>query len=136
MLSHFYRPQRSWGKVIFSQASVILFTGGGVVSQHALQVVSQHALQQVSGGRYPSMPCRCPGPHPGGKFRGIWPDGGVCRPTPKGEVEGDLAGGCLLPGGCLLLGGSGDPPGRLLLWAVRILLECILVASRIKKSRD
>ena len=24
-----YRPQRSWGKVIFSQASVILFTGGG-----------------------------------------------------------------------------------------------------------
>ena len=23
----FYRPQRSWGKVIFSQASVILFTG-------------------------------------------------------------------------------------------------------------
>ena len=25
---HFYRPQRSWGKVIFSQASVILFTGG------------------------------------------------------------------------------------------------------------
>ena len=26
-----YRPQRSWGKVIFSQARVILFTGGGVV---------------------------------------------------------------------------------------------------------
>ena len=25
---HFYRPQRSWGKVIFSQASVILSTGG------------------------------------------------------------------------------------------------------------
>ena len=25
-----YRPQRSWGKVIFSQASVILSTGGGV----------------------------------------------------------------------------------------------------------
>ena len=24
----YYRPQRSWGKVIFSQASVILFTGG------------------------------------------------------------------------------------------------------------
>ena len=24
-----YRLQRSWGKVIFSQASVILFTGGG-----------------------------------------------------------------------------------------------------------
>ena len=29
-LVYFYRPQRSWGKVIFSQASVILLTGGGV----------------------------------------------------------------------------------------------------------
>ena len=27
---HFYRPQRSWGKVIFSQASVVLLTGGGL----------------------------------------------------------------------------------------------------------
>ena len=27
----FYRPQRSWDKVIFSQASVILFTGGGLL---------------------------------------------------------------------------------------------------------
>ena len=27
---HFYRPQRSYGKVMFSQASVILFTGGGL----------------------------------------------------------------------------------------------------------
>ena len=30
--------------------SVILLTGGGVLSQHALQVVSQPALQQVSRG--------------------------------------------------------------------------------------
>ena len=30
----FYHPQRSWGKVIFSQASVILFTGGSA-SLHA-----------------------------------------------------------------------------------------------------
>ena len=29
-VSYFYRPQRSWGKVILSQASVILSTGGGV----------------------------------------------------------------------------------------------------------
>ena len=43
----------------------------GVVSQHALQVVSQHALQQVSGGLYPCMPRRSPGPHPGGKLRGL-----------------------------------------------------------------
>ena len=60
--------------------SVILFTGG--VSQHALQVVSQHALQQVSRGWYPSMPCRFPGPHPGGKLRGL--ARGVSRPTPRG----------------------------------------------------
>ena len=29
----YYRPQRSWGKVIFSQASVILLTEGGVSDQ-------------------------------------------------------------------------------------------------------
>ena len=95
----FYHPQRSWGKVIFSQASVILFTGGELLSQHALQMVSQHALQQVLGGRwYPSMPCMFPGPHPRGKFRGIWSrptakgevEGIWSRPTAKGEVEGDL----------------------------------------------
>ena len=33
-------------KVMFLHVSVILFTGGLVVSQHTLQVVSQHALQQ------------------------------------------------------------------------------------------
>ena len=32
-------------KVMFLHMYVILFTGGGVLSQHALQVVSQHALQ-------------------------------------------------------------------------------------------
>ena len=33
-LQFYYRPQRSWGKVIFSQASVILLTGGSA-SVHA-----------------------------------------------------------------------------------------------------
>ena len=46
-----YRLQGNWGKVMFLHVCVILFTGGGVLSQHALQVVSQHALQQVSWGR-------------------------------------------------------------------------------------
>ena len=32
---HFYRPQRSWGKVMFLQVSVILFTGGLSASVHA-----------------------------------------------------------------------------------------------------
>ena len=68
-----YRPQRSWGKVIFSQVSVILLTGvgcypaciaggipaclaaglrgGGVGAIPAcIAGVSQHALQQGSGG--------------------------------------------------------------------------------------
>ena len=47
-----------------------------------------------------------PGPQPRGKLRGIW-----SRPTPKGEVEGDLAKGDVpAPGGwCLLRGRCGDP---------------------------
>ena len=57
-----------------------------------------------------------PGPHPRGKLRGIW-----SSPTPKGEVEGDLVG---VP----TLGEVWDPPWQLLLWAVCILLECILVS--------
>ena len=32
---YFYRPQRSWGKVMFLQASVILLTGGMSASVHA-----------------------------------------------------------------------------------------------------
>ena len=80
-----------------------------------------------------------PGPHPRGKLRGIW-----SRPTPKGEVEGDLPRGCLLWGGCLVPGGACsrgcllrgglvlggclvETSRRLLLRVVRILLECILV---------
>ena len=52
-----------------------------------------------------------PGPQPRGKLRGIW-----SRPTPKGEVEGDLAKrvpapreGSALGGACSRRGG-GDPP--------------------------
>ena len=32
LIAHFYCPQGSWGKVIFSQASVILFTGSVCLS--------------------------------------------------------------------------------------------------------
>ena len=48
MLSH-YHPQRSWGKVIFSQVSVILFTGG---------------LPQCMLGYHPPPPTPGPGRHP------------------------------------------------------------------------
>ena len=71
---YIYRPQRSWGKVIFSQASVILSTAGGSWSR--------------GGGAWSWV-----------GWGGAWSWG--------------------VPGG--------DPPGRLLLRAVRILLECILV---------
>ena len=64
----YYRPQTKFAKIIFLHVTLILSTGG-VVSQHALQVVSQHTLQVSGGG--PSMPCRSPGPHPGGKLRGL-----------------------------------------------------------------
>ena len=40
---YFYRPQRSWGKVMFLHVSVILFTGGWYPSMHCRW--------------YPSMPC-------------------------------------------------------------------------------
>ena len=55
-IPHLYRPQRSCGKVMFSQASVILFTGGG-------GVYAQHAL-----GQTPPLPGRHPpGRHPLGR---------------------------------------------------------------------
>ena len=76
-----YRPQRSWGKVMFLHVCVILIIWGE------------------------SAPRLVPGPG-GYCSRG-------CVPGPEG-VPG--------PGG-----GCGDPPWRLLLRAVRILLECILV---------
>ena len=78
----------------------------GVVSQHALQVVSQHALQVSRGGS--------PGPHPGGKWRGL--AGGVPRPMPGGSIP------------ACTKADPHPPPlhGRLLLRAVRILLDCIL----------
>ena len=60
-----YRPQRSWGKVMFLQVSVILSTGGCYPSMHCRW--------------YPSMPCsRSPGGMPG--------PGGV--PGPRGSGPG------------------------------------------------
>ena len=80
---YFYRPQRSWGKVIFSQESVILFTwGDGGVWSWGVWSWGGSACS----GRVPA---------PGGLVLG-WPalgdvcsGGQVSRPTPKGEVEGN-----------------------------------------------
>ena len=83
------------------------------------------------GGCYPSMPCsRSPGGAipaclaggiPACLAAGLW-GGGVPAPGVGGvclQGEGVCSGGGVVP--------DRDPPGRLLLRAVRILLECILV---------
>ena len=68
---------------------------------------------------------------------GSWSQAGVCFQGVPGP------GGCLLPGGCLVPGGvcsggmpGGDPLGRLLLRAVRIILECILVSESDFRSQS
>ena len=75
---NFYRPQRTWGKVIFSQASVILSRGGGLPGP------------RVGGGW-----------SWGGLLSGGWSG-------PRGCLFwGCLVQGGLLPGGCLVWGVSG-----------------------------
>ena len=70
-------------------------------------------------------------------FTGGVPGRGGSAPR-EGLLQGEggaWSGGCLVrgsaaEGGCLVGGvPGGDPPGRLLLRAVRILLECILVVN-------
>ena len=59
----YYRQQRSWGKVIFSQASVILSMGGCYPSMHCRC--------------YPSMPCSGGVSGPGGVLLGGLLPGGA-----------------------------------------------------------
>ena len=74
---------------------------------------------------YPSMPCRFPGPHPGRKLRGL--AGGVSRPTPRGS-PGPYPGGLQAhTRGVVSQHALRQTPQWPLLWAVRILLECMLV---------
>ena len=93
-----YHSQRSWGKVIYSQASVILSMGG---------VPAPGGL--LLGGAW-SGGCLLPGVC---SQRGVWSwgcllPGGACPQggllpgglLPGGGVPG--LGGCLVPGGCLL----------------------------------
>ena len=103
-----------WGKVIFLNLSVILFRGGGVLSQYALQVVSQHALQQVSRGS--GIPACLAGfqAHTQGGSLGVSGWGGLQAntqggswggsgpgPQPRGKLRGVCSrGGCLLGGVC------------------------------------
>ena len=51
--AHYYRPQRSWGKVMFSQASVILLTGGGCLPQSMLRYHTPQSRHPSPGSRHP-----------------------------------------------------------------------------------
>ena len=86
-----YRQQRSWGKVIFSQASVILFKGGGGGIPACITGFQAHSQGGSLGGSGP-------GPQPRGKLRGIWPGGGGWRP----HVTATAAGG-MHPLECILV---------------------------------
>ena len=85
-----YRPQRSWGEVMFLHASLILFTWAWYTSMPC--------SRSPGGGWYPSMPCRSLGPHPRGKLSGLaWgvsrpTPAGVSRPTPRGSPGPHLRG--------------------------------------------
>ena len=119
--NYFYRPLRSWGKVMFLHVSVILFTREW----------------------YPSMPCRFPGSHPGEKLKGParrgspgpHRGGGISRPTPGGHLQAhtwdDLQAHTQ---GVYPNMHWGRPPWRLLLRAVHILLECILVITKFSEN--
>ena len=66
----FYRPQRSWGKVMFLHMSAILFRGGGVCHNPPPTPEQAHTLEQASpSGQAPpwaAPPLRAgpPGPTP------------------------------------------------------------------------
>ena len=95
-------PATKLGQGNALQASVILLTVGGMLSQHALQVVSQHTLQE---GCYPSMHCRW---YPSMPCRG-WVAIPACLARGGLLLGGSAPGGSALVG-CLLLGAWWRPP--------------------------
>ena len=119
------RPQRSWGKVIFSEASIknsVYWGGGGWGGVGAWQggmcgrlvsMVGGHAWQ---GGVHGRGACMAGGVHGGG---GEMHGGGVCG---KGAC---MAGG--MHGGGGMCGGGGHAWHTVNERAVHFLLECILV---------
>ena len=87
----YYRPQRSWGKVIFSQASVILSTGGG---GGIPAWIAGGILACLAAGLGGSAARGVPGPGgllPGGclVWGGACSRGGSLQAHTQGEVEGD-----------------------------------------------
>ena len=81
--STFYHPQRSCGKVMFSQASVILFTGGLV---YASINGGRHPPRQTAPGQTPPGQTPPMGGHPHGHFSDDMHQS-VCQPKYFWSVE-------------------------------------------------
>ena len=124
-LEQFLPPANEvWDKVIFSEACVKNSVHGGV---SALGGVCSGGVSAPGGMSAPGGVCS----------QGYVCSGGVSAPGGCLLWGVSALGGCLLPGGCLLSAPGGCLlPGvwwrhapRILLRAVRILLECILVIN-------
>ena len=161
--AHIYRPQRSWGKVIFSQECVILFTGGSTSVHAGIPPPPRLGAPRAEhAGRYSQ---HAGGTHPTG-MQSCWifvffmnttttflPPAmklgqgcvftRVCDSVHRevglgvGAVVSQhaLHGGVVsrpTPGGSIPTCTEAAPPPRLLLRAVRILLECILALNMSK----
>ena len=130
---NFYRPQTKFAKVMFLHVSVSdsVHRGGGIPAC---------LVAGLQGGWYPSMPCRFPGPHPGGSW-GVWPGGwrglqahtqggswggwprgptprGVYRPTPGGCVSHHALRQSPTPRRLLLRGGTHPTGMYSFLWYI------------------
>ena len=132
-LNYFYRPQTKFAKVMFLHVSVCPLGRGSGGIPACLAGLQAH----IGGGEVKGSGCGVSRPTPRGEVeRNGW---GVSRPTPRGKLRG-LAGGGGSPGPhqggvnpCMHWGRH--PLSRwLLLWVVRILLECIVVITKFIKQ--
>ena len=82
--THSYRPQMKLEQgYVFTRVCDSVHSGGGGIQACIAGGIPACLAAGLQGG-YPSMPCRYPGPHPGGKLRGLsW---AVSRPTPGGWI--------------------------------------------------
>ena len=90
-MSHYYRPQTKFAKVMFLHVSVCPQGEGWYPSMHCRWYPSMPCIRSP-GGWYASMPCRFPCPHLGGYVEGNLAGGGFQAHT-QGEVEGSGQGG-------------------------------------------
>ena len=108
-----------WGKIMFYMCLRFYSEGGGIPA--CLAGYQAHSQGELEGLRDLARST------PGGKLRGL-AGGGSPGPHPGESWAHTLGGSRSTPGGCIAACTETDPPSSwLLLWAVCILLECILV---------